>query len=177
MASDLYVDLDRAGRLLMKILEEHDPLPSDVVALLEHAHDDVQEARGKPRERGRTPQYVGNFDVGDKVGIIVNAYTNRNSASLLVPDGMSTPWVRSAAVIRPPKHRSPNDLEPNVEGKPWFFTSDLPVATAHEVDATMHLELESDRREVFHMRGEHWSTWHEKNGAYWTVLTIFKEGA
>ncbi len=68
----------------------------------------------------------------------------------------------------------PNEYE-TIGGKMWYFTSELPVAVAHRVDATMHLETPTDRREVFHLDDEPWCVWHEKNRSYWSILTVFKD--
>ena len=175
MASDLYVHLDRASRLLREIPERHSPLPRDISRLLDHAYDDVQEARGKSRTFDQAPTILGHFDPNDEVHVIVQAFCGENGAihGQILPISMSVPDIMSGVVLQPPKHRSPNDYE-KMGNKLWYFTSDLPVTVAARVDATMHLELPSDRREVFHLLDEHWSSWHEKNGVYWSILTIFK---
>lgn len=168
--------MDRVGRLLHEIPEKHDPLPSNIVGLLNHAYDDVQEARGKPREYVRVPSILSHFDVGDEILLIVQSYSGEHGQ--VTPMGMSTPDVRPGKIISRPRGRPTDaDFEKNIGGKPWFFTSEMPVAVAALIDASMHLELESDRREVIHLRDEHWSTWHEKNGTYWSVLTIFRGAA
>jgi hypothetical protein len=176
MGSDLYVHLDRAARLLREIPERHDPLPQDIGRLLDHAYDDVQEARGKDRAHDRVPTILRHFDAGDQVVVIVQAFCGDNGAihQQILPVSMSVPDVMLSVVLQPPRHRSPNSYE-KIGNKIWYFTSDLPVTVASRIDATMHLETPSDRREVFHLEGEHWSAWHEKNGSYWSILTIFKD--
>ncbi len=175
MASDMLGQLERISRLLRDIPEKHDPLPQDVARLVDHAYDDVQEARGKAREFDRLPSILGHFDAGDKISLIIQALSGENGLihQQVLPISMSTPDVIEGTVLQTPRHRSPNEYE-DMGDKMWYFTSDLPVTVASRVDATMHLDLPSDRREVFHLRGEHWSAWHEKNRSYWTILTIFK---
>ena len=105
------------------------------------------------------------------MAFMLNAYP-LNTAGLGV--AQENPDVINAVVMESPKRRSPNDYE-NMGNKKWFFTSDLPASVSSQVDCFMHVETPSDMREVFHLRTEHWSRWREKNGTYWSILTIFPE--
>src|SRR4051812_9214606 len=127
MGSALYVKLDRAGRLLRDILDNEGPLPMDVTQPLEHAFDDVEQARGHERTYppGHGKMYLGKFSPGDHVAFLLNSYPgpppDYKDITPPVPD------VQRAKIIAPPKHRSPNDHE-DMGNKQWFFTSDLPVS-------------------------------------------------
>ena len=120
---------------------------------------------------------LGHFRTGDKIHLIVQAFCGEGGKihQQQFPLDMTVPYIVPSTVIASPKHRSPNEYE-NMGEKMWYFTSDLPVTVAKRIDATMHIETPSDMREVFHLDGEHWASWHEKNRTYWSILTIFGEG-
>ncbi len=175
MGSALYVKLDRAGRILRDILDNEGPLPQDMAQPLQHAFDDVEQSRGHERTYplGYGKMYLGKFSPGDTVAFLLNSYPGPapNFTEITPP----VPDVMPARIIDPPKHRSPNDHEDMGSGKQWYFTSDLPVSVTMMVDVMMHVETPSDFREVYHLRGDHWSRWREKSGNYWSILTIFPE--
>lgn len=174
MSSGLHVHLDRIGRLIDEAFAKHDPLPRDVAEPLGRAYDEILRARGKDPGKSRSKTIVGRFDVGDSVCMIVQSYTQGTAESSASPGGMSLPSVIGGTVIKPPVNPNVSDYE-MLDGKPWYFTSELPVTTVSAIDAKMHVELASDRREMFHLEGQHWSTWHEKNGPFWSLLTVFPE--
>jgi hypothetical protein len=194
MSSPFYQGLDSAARdieALISLLRrpayvsqnlgaKYDQAES-MIASLTHALDDLSEAAGQGRRWMRAKAHVGKFDPGDRVMLIIQSLAasepglGATSMRPIMEDGV----VGKAAVIRKvPAKRSPNNLE-KFEDRVWFFTADLPVAVTSRIDGDMHVDLGVEIREVYHLAGEHWSTWHEttegEGGRFSSILTIFPD--
>lgn len=173
MAGSLNGTLRDLRSSLQETLEIYSDIPAPLTRFIRAAETQITLALGETPSNQHIPEFVSKFDVGDRVTIIMQSYAGPDGKGI-TPAFINGVSGRPATIRHKPIQRSPNDIERDGE-KTWFFTSQLPAYTSKQVECFMYVETETEIREVFHLRNEHWSTWHEKNGPYWSILTIFPD--